>query len=145
MLTKASCKFEMFVCQLILASFLCSAAARGVSKLKRSAGITQCSWKIDQTTSAVDEAPIERFELYSCPQEGRPLLTACCPAPNDYSKCCLPLDYGSSGQGGNWSGYHLWQNHSWLFYWALAGIGFATASATCAFCGADSQGWEICA
>jgi len=120
----------MFVC-VVLASFLCSLAAQGVSK---------CSWRVDQPASTVNEAPIERFELYSCPQEGRPLQTACCPAPNEYSKCCLPEHYGSdtTGQRGNLPHY-LWQNYSWLFYWAFAGIGFATASATCAFCSADRQ------
>jgi len=129
----------MFVC-LLLPSFLCSAAVRGVSNLTRNTRSTKCSWRVDQPANTANEAPIERFELYSCPQEGRPLLTACCPAPNEYSKCCLPENYGSdtSGQGGNWPEW-LWQNYSWLFYWAFAGIGFATASATCAFCSADRQ------
>lgn len=120
----------MFVFQLlgslVLVFISCSAAAR-VSNRKRSAGITKCSWRVEQTTSTVNESPVERFELYSCPQEGRPLLTACCPAPNEYSKCCLPQN-----SRGDWTQY-LWQNHSWLFYWAFAGLGLASISATCVY------------
>ena len=39
----------MFVC-VVLASFLCSVAAQGVSK---------CSWRVDQPASTGNEAPIE--------------------------------------------------------------------------------------